>query len=118
MNFIVYANATGRILRSGSCANELIAAQARDSETALESDAQAETHYVVAGVVTAKPQRPSEHHQFDYTIRRWVDPRTPSDRRRSDYPPITDQLDALWKGGADADTMRAKVMAIKARYPK
>jgi hypothetical protein len=34
------------------------------------------------------------------------------------YPPIGDQLDALWKGGDAAARMLAKVQAVKAKYPK
>jgi hypothetical protein len=39
-------------------------------------------------------------------------------RRRAEYPPIVDQLDALWKGGADADAMRDTIVSVKARHPK
>lgn len=38
--------------------------------------------------------------------------------RADAYPSIADQLDALWKGGDDAELMREKVMSIKNRYPK
>lgn len=38
--------------------------------------------------------------------------------RRAEYPPIGDQLDALWKGGEDAEEMLAKVQAVKMKYPK
>lgn len=38
--------------------------------------------------------------------------------RRFEYPPIGDQLDAMWKGGTEADEMLAKVQAVKAKYPK
>ena len=38
--------------------------------------------------------------------------------RASEYPPIGDQLDALWKGGDAATTMLAQVQAVKAKYPK
>jgi hypothetical protein len=38
--------------------------------------------------------------------------------RRAEYPPIGDQLDALWKGGDAATEMLAKVQAVKAKYPK
>ena len=38
--------------------------------------------------------------------------------RAPEYPPITDQLDALWKGGEAAAEMLAKVNAVKAKYPK
>jgi hypothetical protein len=38
--------------------------------------------------------------------------------RSNEYPPIGDQLDALWKGGDAAAEMLAKVQAVKAKYPK
>ena len=38
--------------------------------------------------------------------------------RASEYPPIGDQLDALWKGGDAAAAMLAQVQAVKAKYPK
>ena len=39
-------------------------------------------------------------------------------QRASEYPPIGDQLDALWKGGDAAAEMLAKVQAVKSKYPK
>ena len=39
-------------------------------------------------------------------------------QRAAEYPSIGDQLDALWKGGADATEMLAKVQAVKTKYPK
>ena len=39
-------------------------------------------------------------------------------KRVAEYPYIGDQLDALWKGGADADAMRENILAIKAKHPK
>jgi hypothetical protein len=38
--------------------------------------------------------------------------------RMNEYPPIGDQLDALWKGGDAATEMLAKVQAVKQKYPK
>ena len=38
--------------------------------------------------------------------------------RAAAYPPIGDQLDALWKGGAAAEEMLAQIHAVKARHPK
>ncbi len=38
--------------------------------------------------------------------------------RAPEYPPIGDQLDALWKGGDAATEMLAKIQAVKAKYPK
>ncbi len=39
-------------------------------------------------------------------------------QRAAEYPPIGDQLDALWKGGAAAAEMLAAVQAVKSKYPK
>lgn len=41
-------------------------------------------------------------------------------KRRREYPSLSDQLDALWKG-ADSQAfaeMRSRIMAVKAKYPK
>jgi hypothetical protein len=40
------------------------------------------------------------------------------DYRSAEYPQIVDQLDAIWKGGAALEEMQARVMAVKAKYPK
>lgn len=39
-------------------------------------------------------------------------------KRREAYPPIADQLDAIWKGGAEMEAMRLRVLAVKAKFPK
>lgn len=51
-------------------------------------------------------------------VNAWVDPNAYKYQRAIQYPPIGDQLDALWKGGEDAEEMLAKVQAVKAKYPK
>jgi hypothetical protein len=38
--------------------------------------------------------------------------------REPEYPPIGDQLDALWKGGEAAEIMLEQIRAVKAKYPK
>lgn len=38
--------------------------------------------------------------------------------RRVAYPPVGDQLDALWKGGADKEAMLVIINAVKEKYPK
>ena len=40
------------------------------------------------------------------------------ENRKAEYPPIEDQLDALWKGGQSEIDMKATVDAIKTKYPK
>jgi hypothetical protein len=48
----------------------------------------------------------------------WIDPNAYKAKRAAEYPPIGDQLDALWKGGAEAEAMLAKVQAVKQKFPK
>ena len=38
--------------------------------------------------------------------------------RAAAYPPVGDQLDALWKGGDEQAAMLATILAVKAEYPK
>jgi hypothetical protein len=40
------------------------------------------------------------------------------DQRAAAYPAITDQLDAIMKGGQALADMQAACMAVKAKYPK
>ena len=51
-------------------------------------------------------------------VNAWVDPDAYKFARVREYPSIGDQLDALWKGGAEAEAMLAKVQAVKNKYPK
>ena len=43
---------------------------------------------------------------------------TYADLRRDTYPPMADQLDAIWKGMDAMDAMREQVLSVKARFPK
>jgi len=38
--------------------------------------------------------------------------------RAAAYPPITDQLDAMWKGGESEAAMKQIILDVKAEYPK
>lgn len=38
--------------------------------------------------------------------------------RRKEYPDIRDQLDALWKGGAELEAMRQKIVGVKEKFKK
>jgi hypothetical protein len=41
-----------------------------------------------------------------------------TEKRRRSYPPIGDQLDALWKGGDDATAMKVIIDKVKSDNPK
>ena len=51
-------------------------------------------------------------------VQAYIDAHAYIENRRAEYPSIGDQLDALWKGGDAQTEMLAKVMAVKAKYPK
>jgi len=51
-------------------------------------------------------------------VEAWRDPNQYKYQRAAAYPPIGDQLDALWKGGTALEEMKAMVMAVKDKYPK
>ena len=57
--------------------------------------------------------------QYDKAlVQAYIDANAYIEKRISEYPPIGDQLDALWKGGDAAAEMLAKVQAVKTKYPK
>lgn len=57
--------------------------------------------------------------QYDIaSVQALVDAAVYREQRAAEYPPIGDQLDALWKGGDAAAEMLAKVQAVKDKYPK
>jgi len=39
-------------------------------------------------------------------------------RRAGEYPPIEDQLDALWKGGDALAEMADRIASVKVKHPK
>jgi CO dehydrogenase/acetyl-CoA synthase alpha subunit len=39
-------------------------------------------------------------------------------KRRAEYPPLAEQLDAMWKGGQAQAEMLAKIAEVKNKYPK
>jgi len=51
-------------------------------------------------------------------VNAWVDPNAYKHQRVSEYPPIGDQLDALFHAGVFPDDMAAKIQAVKNKYPK
>ena len=56
---------------------------------------------------------------YDETaVQAYIDAHAYIAKRQAEYPPIGDQLDALWKGGDAAAEMLAKVQAVKTKYPK
>ena len=51
-------------------------------------------------------------------VNAWVDPEAYKHQRVSEYPPIGDQLDALFHAGVFPQEMADKIQAVKNKYPK
>ena len=51
-------------------------------------------------------------------VNAWVDPEAYKAHRAPEYPPIGDQLDALFKAGVFPADMAAAIQAVKDKYPK
>jgi hypothetical protein len=47
-----------------------------------------------------------------------LDARPYTEKRASEYPPIGDQLDALFKAGVFPADLAARIQAVKDKYPK
>jgi hypothetical protein len=51
-------------------------------------------------------------------VNNWKDPNQYKYNRKSEYPSIGDQLDALFHAGVFPPEMAAQIQAIKDKYPK
>ena len=49
-------------------------------------------------------------------INNWVDPEAYKDKRRAEYPLLSEQLDYIYHNGVDA--WKAEIKKIKDKYPK
>jgi hypothetical protein len=66
----------------------------------------------VAPVTDAEISAEVTRLQAEYDAKEYARQRAP------EYPPIGDQLDALFKAGAFPADMAAKIQAVKNKYPK
>jgi hypothetical protein len=67
-SFIVY-DETGRILRTGTCADSDLPLQGQHVIEGLAND---DSQYVSNGAVVDMPYRPSLHHKFNYETKQWM----------------------------------------------
>lgn len=96
-----------------------------DIAEAIEIPAQADTRLIINGqpaefgsIVLATPGAHfislAGRHAGEWVVR-VIDYAA---RRQAEYPTIADQLDAIWKGGAELERMRDTIMAVKEANPK
>ena len=66
---------------------------------------------------TPKPTQQEVENEIE-RLRDEFDAKEYARKRAPEYPPIGDQLDALFKAGAFPADMAAKIQAVKDKYPK
>lgn len=72
-------------------------------------------------IVSWKVQNPPTKQQVENEVNRLIkiESDTQYQRNRSkEYPPVGDQLDALFKAGLFPEEMAAQIQAVKDKYPK
>ena len=75
MMYAIY-DEIGRIVKSVDCPADKIERQLKEGQGYIETDAHDGTHYVKDGELITYPDRPSEDHQFDFSLEQWVDTKT------------------------------------------
>lgn len=76
--YVVFRLATGEVVRYGVCEEDALLGQAREGEGVIVGEF-CGSQYVEDGTLVKMPERPSEIHTFDFSTKRWRDPRTDSD---------------------------------------
>ncbi len=80
MNFTVYDPISGRVLRSGICAEDDYLLQAQPGEGLLPAASAARSHYIKDGGILEYPEKPGEGWSFDLGSEEWVDLRTETEK--------------------------------------
>lgn len=77
MKYTIYTLSTGKIEKTVNCPPELLDIQFDSSvEGFIEGSFNDTGYYVVESTPVAFPEKPTEHHKFDFSAKQWIDPRT------------------------------------------
>jgi hypothetical protein len=73
MRFVVYEQATGRIVQLVDCTSAQ-SVVALPGQAVMEADlgVRDDTHYIQAGKAKTRPARPSEHHEWKWDTKSWA----------------------------------------------
>lgn len=138
INYVVYKETTGEIVRSGQTNDHDLALAQGGTEFRVlitgVASARPGKHYVRNGAVVWMGDAPDGYHTFNYGTGVWEDTRDnltmAADRlaavhaeRRAAYPGITEQLDMLWHAMDDGtmpriEPMYSQIKAVKTAIPK
>ena len=97
--FAVYEEATGRVLRAGTMADEASARLQAQAGEAIYLGQVPPLHFIASGKPKSMGSQPSPVHVFDWAAQTWIDPRTLEEIRADRWSEIKQQRDALESGG-------------------
>jgi hypothetical protein len=72
IDFTVYEDSTGEIVRIGSCPNENIADQLLVGQSVVEGHYSADAYYFINGIATAKATIPDDDSEWDVLSKEWI----------------------------------------------
>lgn len=103
---------------------ELMLTEEARARRLAELDAQEERFAASYGPQHLSDEERAQQHADRVASEEYTRTHQYADDRRAEYPPIGDQLDALWKAlegrklPPEAEAVRARIADIKARHPK
>ncbi len=94
-------SAQGRVIGMASCSEDEIDAcvALNGGHSYVAGGGNVESMHFVNGALQPLPEKPSHHHQFNYTTKQWEDPRTLADLKAEKWRNIKANRDAAEHGG-------------------
>lgn len=75
-NYIRFRKDTGKITQTGMYPESQANLLMDDEHDVIFASASDHTHYVKNGSIIEYPERPSDDHEFDFSLEQWVDTKT------------------------------------------
>ena len=89
--YVCFDEDTGQIFHDVYYLDAELPAEARANHKQFDADGEPSLYYVEKNTFKLKPLKPSPYHQFDYTTKQWIDPRTPD----TEWPLVRAKRDKL-----------------------
>ena len=93
MSDITIFDPNGKITRWVNCLEKFYSLQLKDNEQYIEGYISNDLYYIDATnlIPVSKPNKPTDNHVFDYSIKQWIDPRTLEDFKILKWTEIKEQ---------------------------
>lgn len=93
--FTIFTISTGKIQRVVTCPVGMANAQLGVGEDFIEGRWPDDLYYIEGYAPTPIPTRPSNHHQFNWAIKQWEDPRTLVDHKAAKWAEVKAAREAV-----------------------